>query len=214
MKNFKNKVTLDSKISFLKIANHNFNFTLTLSNVINSSLDQGIFPRQLIIARVVQIHKGGDRVTVSNYRPISLLTSFSKIYEKTMHNRILNFLRANNSLYEAQYGFRPGRSCEHAILNAQSVLLSSLNSNQIFLLLLIIIIDFSKDFDMVDHEILAKICSIMESDAKHQICTVSPKVASQVLYYSLYINDLPGISSIARFILYADDANCKYNHNS
>ena len=116
-------------------------------------MDEGNSPRQLEIAREVPIHKGGDRVTVSNCRPISLLKSFSKIYAKIMHNRILNFLPANSSLHEAQYVFRPGRSCEHALFNAQSVLLNSIISNQISLLLLI---DFSKAFDMVDHEILAK----------------------------------------------------------
>ena len=50
-----------------------------------------------------------------------------------------------------QYGFRPGRSCEHALLNAQNTILSSLNKKEVALLLLI---DFSKAFDMVDHEIL------------------------------------------------------------
>ena len=52
-----------------------------------------------------------------------------------------------------QYGFRPGRSCEHELLNAQNTILHSLNKNEVALLLLI---DFSKAFDMVDHEILLK----------------------------------------------------------
>ena len=68
-----------------------------------------------------------------------------------MHKRIVNFMEANNSLYEMQYGFRSGRSCEHAVLKAQSLLLDSLNKNQIALLLLI---DFSKAFDMVEHSVL------------------------------------------------------------
>ena len=70
-----------------------------------------------------------------------------------MHDRILNFLQADNSLDDAKYGFTPGRSCEHAILNTQSALLNSLNSNQISLLILR---DFSKACDMVNYEILAK----------------------------------------------------------
>ena len=77
----------------------------------------------------------------------------SKIYEKLMHARVLEFLDKNDSLFENQYGFRPGRSCEHALLNAQNSLLHSLNKKQISLLLLL---DYSKAFDVLDHETLLK----------------------------------------------------------
>ena len=70
-----------------------------------------------------------------------------------MHARIVDFLEKNSSIYERQYGFRAGRSCEHALLDAQNTLLNSLNRKQISILLLI---DFSKAFDLVDHEILLK----------------------------------------------------------
>ena len=63
-----------------------------------------------------------------------------------MHNRVINFLDQNGSLHDMQYGFRPGRSCEHALLKAQDEILSSLNKRQVSVLL---IIDFSKAFDMV-----------------------------------------------------------------
>ena len=68
-----------------------------------------------------------------------------------MPARIIQFLESKGSLFEQQYGFRSGRSCEHAILLAQKAILDSLNKKQISLLLLI---DFSKAFDMVDHKIL------------------------------------------------------------
>ena len=101
--------------------------------------------------KITPIHKEGSKINAENYRPISILSSFSKIYEKLMHIRISNFLESNNSIYECQYGFRSGRSCEQALLNAQNILLESLSKQQISLLLLI---DFSKAFDMVDHSIL------------------------------------------------------------
>ena len=65
--------------------------------------------------------------------------------------RIIEFMEANDSIFEMQYGFRTGRSCEHALLKAQSLLLDSLSKKEISLLLLI---DFSKAFDMVEHTIL------------------------------------------------------------
>ena len=77
-----------------------------------------------------------------------------------MHVRIANFLNRNNSIHELQYGFRSGRSCEHALLKAQHLLLDSLNKRQISLLLFI---DFSKAFDMVEHSILLKNLNIMVS---------------------------------------------------
>ena len=84
---------------------------------------------------------------------ISLLASISKVYEKFMHSRIINFLDSNNSLYNMQYGFRSGRSCDHALLKAKHILLESLSKKQISLLLLI---DFIKAFDMVEHTILLR----------------------------------------------------------
>ena len=151
IKSFKNKSTLDTKVEALKIANTSFTFTNTLAKILNSSFQQGIFPQALKLAKVVPIHKEGAKNDVKNYRPISLLSVFSKIYEKIMHNRVLEFLNNNKLLYESQYGFRPGRSCEHALLQAQEHILDTLNKKQVALLLLI---DFSKAFDIVEHPIL------------------------------------------------------------
>jgi hypothetical protein len=230
IKKFKNKATLDHKISALKIANENFSFTTTLSSIVNSSLDEGVFPQKLKEAKVVPIHKSGAKTSVSNYRPISLLTSFSKVYEKVMHARILDFLESNKTLYDDQYGFRPGRSCEHALLTAQNCLLNSLSNNQISVLLLL---DYSKAFDLVDHSILIRklehygirgqALAWMKSylENRTQYVTIDGKNSSSMplrygvpqgsilgpLLFIIYINDLPGISHIARFILYADDAN-------
>ena len=79
----KNKTTLDTKISALKIANENSNFVVAFAKIVNSSFEQGIFPEALKIAKVVPIYKEGLKTSVENYRPISLLTSLSKVYKKT-----------------------------------------------------------------------------------------------------------------------------------
>ena len=226
----KNKATLDTKISALKMANTDTMFQNVLANVINASFEQGQFPDQLKTAKVVPIHKNGSKYDVANYRPISLLPAISKIFEKTMHCRIVNFMEANNSLYEMQYGFRKGRSCEHALLKAQNLILESLNKKEIALLLLI---DFSKAFDMVDHDILlGKLykygirgnahCWLKSYlKGRQQFVAIdgmeSPKTTLKIgvpqgsilgpLLFIIYINDLPNIHKFAKFILYADDAN-------
>ena len=74
IKSMKNKATLDTKISPLKIANTDFKFTDALAKVINASFSQGVFPQTLKTARVVPIFKNGAKTDVSNYRPISLLS--------------------------------------------------------------------------------------------------------------------------------------------
>ena len=102
----KNKATADSNICALETASEIPQFNATLVEIINSSFMEGIFPAQLKLAKVIPIHKSGSKTEVSNYRPISLLPSFSKIFEKLMHNRIVNFLEVNKSLHEMQYGFR------------------------------------------------------------------------------------------------------------
>ena len=101
--NFKNKSTLDIRISSLKIANTSIKFADTLAKIIDKSFTEGVFPEKLKSARVVPIHKEGSRTDVKNYRPITLLASISKVYEKLMHSRIINFLDSNNSLYDMQY---------------------------------------------------------------------------------------------------------------
>ena len=88
--NFKNKSTLDTKKSAFKITNKSFSFTHILAKIINTSFSDGIFPQKLKNSRVVPIFKERSKNEMRNYRPISLLSSLSKIYEKLMHLRTSN----------------------------------------------------------------------------------------------------------------------------
>ena len=75
-----------------------------------------IFPRELKIAMVIPLHKGNEDNLVSNYSPISLLPILSKIYEKVMYTRLLEFLDKNKLLYELQFGFRKNHSTCAALI--------------------------------------------------------------------------------------------------
>ena len=81
-------------------------FSKPLSDMINMSFNQGVFPNILKIANVVPIHKKGDNLYCNKYRPISLLSNISKIFEKFMHIRLVNFLRKNKLLFCYQSGFQ------------------------------------------------------------------------------------------------------------
>ena len=77
-----------------------------LTYVINMSLMEGIFPSELKLAKVVRIFKSGESDKVPNYRPISVLSFFTKIFEKIMCNTVVNFMDKNDTFYQYQFGFR------------------------------------------------------------------------------------------------------------
>ena len=77
-----------------------------LSYIYSYSLHTGIFPDRLKTAVVKPLHKKGDKFNISNYRPISLLPTFSKIFEKAMYSRLNQHLYTNNMLVPEQYAFR------------------------------------------------------------------------------------------------------------
>ncbi|XP_065680637.1 uncharacterized protein LOC136094560 [Hydra vulgaris] len=89
--------------------------TIPLLHIFNLSLKQGVFPDNLKIAKVIPVLKSGDPSDTTNYRPISILSCFSKILERVMYNRLYSYLNVNNILYHKQFGFKSGHSTDHAI---------------------------------------------------------------------------------------------------
>ena len=87
-----------------------------LTYLINLSITQGIFPCEMQLAKVIPIYKSEDVQLVQNYRPISVLPFFSKVFEKIISLYIIEFLEENNILYCNQYGFRKKHSTNHAII--------------------------------------------------------------------------------------------------
>ena len=78
-------------------------------------IEHGTYPSKLKLAKVIPVYKGDDESDPSNYRPITLLSVFNRIFEKTMFRRLKSFLEKNDILHDSQHGFRGKRSTEHAI---------------------------------------------------------------------------------------------------
>ena len=121
-----------------------------LADICNTSFASGTFPEILKVAIVKPLYKMGDTGEVQNYRPISLLSVFSKIIEKLIYSRLLSFLTKNGILNDAQHGFREGKSTEtaiHAFLkNIQEAIEKKKHLIGIFL-------DLSKAYDVLDYKI-------------------------------------------------------------
>jgi hypothetical protein len=116
--------------------------------ICNKSLSLGTFPTGLKYSQISPIFKKGDRTVMSNYRPISLLTSFSKIFEKVIFNRIKHHICANNILAQEQYGFRTKSSTEVATCNLVNNALLALDGK---LSVGGLFCELAKVFDSVNH---------------------------------------------------------------
>ena len=86
-----------------------------LTKLFNDSIRQGVYPDVVKIAQVLPIHKSGSKHTFSSYRPISVLSSFSKIFEKCLDKQISSYLTKKKLLNPQQYGFRPNYSTSIAL---------------------------------------------------------------------------------------------------
>ena len=122
-----------------------------LAHIFNLSLSTGKYISVFKVAKVTPVYKNGNAHIVSNYRPISVLSAFSKILEKLVHKRILSFLNQNNILSNLQFGFRPSFSTQLACSYLSSKISDLFHDNN---LVLAIFLDLTKAFDTLDHDIL------------------------------------------------------------
>ena len=90
--------------------------SVPLATIINQSFATGIFPDNLKLAKVIPIYKKEDPSLFDNYRPISLLPSISKVFERLAYNQVFYYLVSNNLIYCSQHGFREQHSTETATL--------------------------------------------------------------------------------------------------
>jgi hypothetical protein len=199
-----------------------------LKHVISLSLSTGSVPNQMKIAKIIPVFKSGDRTNMDNYRPISLLSCFSKICEKVVANRLIVFLDVNNILSCNQFGFRKQHSTLHPMIQFTNFISTALNEKKHAIA---IFCDLRKAFDTVDHTILIKKLQKIgiEGSAllwfkdylqnRNQFVLLNGKSSSLrnikigvpqgsilgPLLFLIYINELPECSLLMS-LLFADDA--------
>ena len=132
----------------------NFEFFIQpLKHIINLSFSEGCFPQILKLAEVCPIFKKKDKNKCENYRPISLLSNLSKLFERAMHTRIYDFFESNKMLSDLQFGFRKNHSTNHALLDIVEKIKENLDKKTFSCG---VFIDLEKAFDTVNHNILVK----------------------------------------------------------
>lgn len=141
------------KISNKILKDHKDYLVPLLTFIFNQCLQMGTFPTALKISNVHPIHKSGDRNRVSNYRPISILPSLSKILEKIINNRLVLFLENNNLLSPNQFGFRRNKSTEDAVMNLTNSIATNLDKSK---KCVSIFLDLAKAFDTVSVPLLLR----------------------------------------------------------
>ena len=221
---------------FLKISAEHIYQPLTY--IYNLSFTTGIFPDKMKIAKVIAIYKSaGSKMECKNYRPISLLPIFSKVFEKLMHSRIYSFLNDKNILFKNQYGFQKNKSTDHAILDIHSKIINAYEKGEIPCC---IFLDFAKAFDTVNHNILlnklyhygirGNSFKWLESylNNRQQCVQVGNQISSFLpikcgvpqgsvlgpLLFLVYINDIANSSKLIQFQLFADDTCIFYSHKN
>ena len=117
----------------------------------NQIIHTGEFPDQLKLSRVKPLFKKGDQCCLSNYRPISLLPSISKIFEHVIADQLTNYLTSNHLFCLEQFGFKPGHSTELAALQLVNHIITEMDNYNVPTN---IYLDLSKAFDTLNFDIL------------------------------------------------------------
>ena len=218
--------SFSSPIKLIKISAHLL--APILSRLFNLCFTEGKFPDALKIAEILPIYKSGTKTSLTNYRPISLLSPFSKLLEKCIYTRLHKYFEKNHILYSCQFGFRNNMSTENAVVQIIEQLSKNIDKKEDTCS---IFVDLRKAFDTVDHGILISklekygvrgsplklitsfvtnrkqytLVNGFKSMEKGVVCGVPQGSTLGPLLFLTYINDLYLASSL-KLNLFADDA--------
>ena len=200
----------------------------TLVNLINKILENGIFPEELKTSKITPIYKKGRHDDVNNYRPISILNTFSKILEKIIKIRLVRFVQTNFGFDCQQYGFQKQSNTLGAAVDLIDYVSSEMDKNKY---VVAVFIDLQKAFDTVDIQLLLEkmykmgvrgVCYNLlrtystnrthytvvngcASDAEEMNVGVAQGSVLGPLQYLLYVHSLKYLSLKSRYFMFADD---------
>jgi hypothetical protein len=228
IKQFDNKTSPDlDGISVALLKKVAVQVSSPLAHIFNLSIQQGIFPNQLKVTRTVPVFKAGNPLSCDNYRPISLVKSFSKVLEKIVSINLVNHLELNKLIYRHQYGFQRGKSTEQNLLHVINNVGNALNDG---MFCVGVFLDLKKAFDVCNHNILLKKMEkygivgtelewfksyltgrsqVVDINGTHStprdidISVIQGSILGPILFL-IYINDLPNATNLLTF-MFADD---------
>ena len=211
--------------------------SIILAHVFNLCISQSYFPSELKTGCITPVYKKGDKTDIKNYRPVCSLSPLSKIFEKVVYIRMVEFIDKNNIFSKSQFGFRKKKSTETALMKftdfVQNGLSQKHNVGTIFM-------DLSRAFDVMNHDILKVklehygfrgiflnfimnfvrerkyFVNVNGNNSEVRTVNIGIPQGSTLgpLLFLLYVNDMENSSTLLQFVQFADDTTIMFSCDS